>query len=200
MLDSLTDFTVIPSYHRARTRFDVYAEGSRDPVAQVRGDRGPDTLRPLDVFTGPALDQAAGWVNAVLAIGPDRARIGKVAGGKRLFGKDRWVFAQNGLPELQGKRAGALGSLRDAAPIARDFLTGGVADAALSARLRFSAPGCQGFEFTRQSGIKTRYKVRVHDERVSRLLVLACVLYYDRFVNADPRREIASATANPFKI
>jgi hypothetical protein len=66
--------------------------------------------------------------------------------------------------------------------------------------LRFSAPGCDGFEFTRLPGIKTRNKARVHDDRVSRLLVLAAILNYDFRYNADPRKEISEIISNPFKI
>lgn len=138
MIDSLTEFTVVPGYHRSRTRYDVYAKGSRDPVAQARLDRAPDSLLPLQVFTGPGLDQPAGWVSFTTAIGPDRARIGKVEGRRDPFGKKR-TFTQNGLPVLHGTRAGVAGSMRDGLPVAREFLVGGVADMALSGHLKFSA-------------------------------------------------------------
>lgn len=200
MIDSLTDFTVVPEYHRNRTLYHVYAKGTRQPVAQARVDGSPDTLHSLQVFTGPGLDQPIGWVSFVKATGPDGVRIGEVDGRRGAIGKDKWTFTQNGLPVLQGARAGVAGSLRDGLPVVRDFLTGGVADMALSAHLKFSAPDCAGFEFTRQPGIKTRYKVSVRDDRVSRLLVLAAVLRFDRFDNPDVRREISSRTANPFKI
>jgi hypothetical protein len=200
VIDSLTEFTVVPEYHRSRTLYHVYSGGSRTPVAQARIDRAPDTLRPLEVFTGPGLDQPAGWVNSFSARGPDRVMIGEVNSRFGLVGKAKWVFAQDGLPEMQGKRAGVTNALRDGLPMVRDILTGGIADAALSAHLRFSGPDCPGFEFTRPPGIKTRYKVRVHDRRVSRLLVLAAILNYDFRFNADPRKDASALTSNPFKI
>lgn len=200
MIDSLTEFSVVPEYHRSRTLYHVYARGSRDPVAQARVDRSPDTMRPLQVFTGPGLDQPAGWVNSLTASGPDGVKIGAIDVRRSAVRKDEWIFAQSGLPELHGKRAGVNNALRDGLPVVRDFLIGGLADAALSAHLRFSAAGCAGFEFIRQAGIRTRYKVRVHDDRVSRLLVLAAVVRFDRWDNADPRKDISEMTRNPFKI
>lgn len=195
MIDSLTDFTVVPEYHRYRTLYHVQAKGSRKPVAQARTDR-----HMLQVFTGPGLDQPAGWMNSGTALGPDGERIGEVDSRRGFIHGDTWTFEQNGLPVLVGARAGVVGTLRDGLPLVRDFLTSGVADMALSAHLKFSAPDCAGFEFTRQPGIKTRYTVRVHDDRVSRLLVLAAIRRFDRFDNADLRREVTEMTVNPFKI
>jgi hypothetical protein len=200
MLDLLTRFTVIPEYHRARTLYHVHVKGTREPVAQARIERAPDTLHPLEVFTGPGLDQPAGWVSFGYALAPDRTRLGNVGGRRGTIGRDKWTFAQNGLPVLHGARAGVAGTLRDSLPVVRDFLTGGVADMALSAHLKFSAPDCVGFEFTRQPGIKTRYTVRIHDARVNWLLVIAAILRFDRFDNPDVRRGISETIANPFKI
>lgn len=71
----------------------------------------------------------------------------------------------------------------------REFMTSGIADAALAAHLRFTAPGCAGFSFIRRPGISARYRVHVYDDHVSRLLVLAAILNYDRYCNAHPHRE-----------
>lgn len=196
MIATLTEFAVVPEYHRSRTVYHVHADG--EPVAQARSDQAPDSLHPLEVFTGPGLDQPVGWVSFTSATGPDRVKIGQVSRRRGMLGKEKWTVTQNGLPELSGERAGVVGSLRDTA-LVRGVLTSGVADAALSAHLRFSGPGTEGFEFTRQPGLSTRYKVRVYDTRLSWLLVLACVLHYDHFDNADPRKEIAEISANPLK-
>lgn len=197
MIDSLTEFTVVPEYHRSRMLYHVHVKGAPEPVAQARADRAPGSPGLLKVFTGPGLDQPAGWVNADLAAAADRRRLGNVAGRYRAGSKGRWTFAQDGLPVLQGTRAGIVGTLRDSLPVVRDFLTGGIADAALSARLKFSAPDCAGFEFTRQPGIRTSYTVTIYDERISRLLVLAAIRNFDYHSNSDVRRE-AIDTVNDF--
>jgi hypothetical protein len=200
MLESLTRFTVVPEYHRSRTLYHVHVKGTREPVAQARIERAPDTWHPFQVFTGQGLDQLAGWVSSISALGPDKAKIGEVSSRYGALGKEKWTVTQYGLPELQGGRAGVAGALRDGLPVVRGFLIGGVADAALSAHLRFSAQGCAGFEFTRQPGIRTKFRARVHDDRISGLLVLAAILNYDSLYNADLRKEISEISANPFKI
>lgn len=135
MSDSLTDFTVVPEYNRSRTVYHVHVGGAREPVAQARSSRAPDSLHPLEVFTGPGLDQPAGWVSFTSAMSPDRVKIGQVSRRRGMLGKEKWAVTQNGLPELSGERAGAVGSLRDSA-LVRGVLTSGVADAALSALTR----------------------------------------------------------------
>lgn len=199
MIESLTEFTVIPEYHGNRTAYHIHAKDGEAPVAQLRKDDAYDSPVPLQLFTGPGLDQPAGWVTSKAAMGPDRVRVGVVnLDRKVLSGKAAWTFSQDGLPELRGERVGSAGAIRENW-LVRDYLTSGLADGVLSFHARFSAPGCAGFELTRPAGLKARYKVRVHDERVSRLLILACIAKYSAFTEVDPRKNLADLTYNPFK-
>lgn len=197
-LDSLTDFTLLPEYHRDRTLYHVHAKTAGGAVALLRSDDIYDSGRPLQVLTGPGLDQPAGWVSWSGAKNADGTVLGKVSRKRGVVRKDAWIFAQHGLPELQGERPGVVGAMRETLP-ARMVLGEGLKDTALSLRLRFSAPGCDGFEFTRPPGLRAKYRVRVRDERISRLLAIACVIHYNVWEDADPRKDIIDATTNPFK-
>lgn len=199
MIDSLTTFTVAPKYTPARTFYRVYVKGTREPVAEVRVEPGLPLIHTFPVLTGPGLDQLAGRVNAVYAEDADGRRIGQVDKRRGVFTRTTWTFAQDGLPELRGVRAGFVGSLRDKLPVVRDFLANSLVDILLSLHLKFSAPGCPGFTFSRKPGIRTRYKVRVRDERVSRLLVLSVVLRYHESENPDLGEAIREAKAHPIE-
>ncbi|GAA5196418.1 hypothetical protein GCM10023322_65310 [Rugosimonospora acidiphila] len=194
MIDSLTAFTVVPEYGRSRTVYQVLVGDQSAPVAQLRKDSAYDSLRPLAAFTGPGLDQHVGWVSAFRARGVDRVEVGRVEhrGGSTWSG-ERWSFAQAGLPELRGEQVGLGGKLRGRLPLQ------GFVDGVLSVHLRFGAPGLNGFDLTRFSGVRARYGVEIHDPRISRLLVLACVVHYNVFQDADPRQVAIDYTSNPFR-
>lgn len=198
MINALIDFTVTPEYHRNRTVYHIRVKGAKDPVAQLRKDSAYGSRRPLIAYTGQALDQRVGAVAINTASDARGVVAGEVNWRQGAIRKDSWTFSQPGLPELHGERAGAVSAVREAWP-ARMVLADGGGDSVFSVRLRFSAPGCEGFEITRPSGVRARYRVRVYDERVSRLLILSCVVQYNMIVDADPRKNVIDTISNPFK-
>jgi hypothetical protein len=198
LIDSLTAFTVVPEYGRAQTVYRVLVDGQSTPAAVLRKDSVYDSRQPLQAYTGPELSQPAGWVSTIEAMTADRVKLGRVSLRKgSALRKDHWTFAQVGLPELTGEPVGAGAALRRS-PL-RGVLGNGIADGVLSLQLHFGGPESEGFDFTRFSGVKARYGVEIHDPRVSRLLVLACVVHYNVFVDADPRQFAVDVTTNPLK-
>lgn len=133
------------------------------------------------------------------AMGTDRVSHGRVGHSHAgVLRAEEWTFAQSGLPVLHGEPAGANSALRHSFPL-RMVLGNGIADSALSFRLRFRAPGSAGFEFTRLAGVRGRYAVRVHDDRLSRLLILSAVVRHCAFSDSDIRQFAVDLTSNPLK-
>lgn len=198
MIDTLSEFTVAPEYHRDRTLYHVRRKDS-DLVAQLRADAPVRNLRNgLQVFTGPALDQPAGWVSWTEAKTPDGVPVGTIGRQNRGSRKESWIFAQADLPELSGELSGATGVLRNNW-VLRDALSDNLVGGTIPLRLRFRGSGCAGFEINRSPGMRAKYRVRIHDERISRLLVLACVVRYNVGHDIDPRKDIIRLTTSPFK-
>ncbi|OKH99798.1 hypothetical protein A6A06_22255 [Streptomyces sp. CB02923] len=198
---ALDAFTVTAEYGRSHTTFLVHAEGQREPAARMHRDAAYDGLRPYEVRTGPEFSEIAGYVNDFKAFTPERAELGSVAHKQRTTGPDSWTFTQHGLGELTGLPEGAGAKVRHGSLLRMAF-DATRTNAVLSHRLRFSSPASpasEGFAFVRHTGIRARYSVEVHDPRVDRLLVLACIAHYNRFVAADPRQFTSTLTANPFK-
>lgn len=55
-------------------------------------------------------------------------------------------------------------------------------------------PASERFAFARLAGTRhPRYSLRLHDERVSTLLALSAVYYYDRVLDDDPRKGLMNA-------
>lgn len=197
MIDTLTEFSVIPEYQRNRTFYHVRAQHS-GTVAHLRAEVPVRDLRGgLHVLAGPGLDQPAGWIGWTEAKTASGVTVGTVGRNRGRSGKDSWIFAQAGMPELTGEFAGASGALRNSR-VLRDALAGHLAGGAFPLRLRFTAPGCAGFDIDRPPGLRARYRVHVHDERVSRLLVLACVVRYNIGHDIDPRKDLVRVTTDPF--
>lgn len=198
MIESLDAFTCVPEFSRKHTTFRVYAQGQKEPVARAHKDSAWDTRFPYHVFEGPGLDRLVGYVTPWEAMTADRVRIGRV---DRRSGsaarRDKWSFQQSGLPELLGGPDGRATKLRHSFPL-RAVLANAPADALFSLRLLFQGAGSNGFELTRQSGLNPRYSVRIHDERVDRLLVLACVALVNRD-DDNPRQFLADIASNPLK-
>ncbi|WP_034090458.1 hypothetical protein [Streptacidiphilus albus] len=198
MIPPLTSFTVLPEYGRSWTVYDVVPKGESSPVLRLRKESRYDSQQPFHAFTGPGLDQLDGYVTVGAAMGADRVKHGTVGhrNGSALRSEE-WSFAQAGLPVLEGEPAGA-SALRHSFPL-RAVLANGIADSALSFRLRYRGPGSAGFEFTRLAGARARYTVEVHDDRLSRLLVLAAVLRHSVFSDSDVRQYRVDLTTNPLK-
>ncbi|MFF4038299.1 hypothetical protein [Streptomyces sp. NPDC001816] len=49
---------------------------------------------------------------------------------------------------------------------------------AFTTRLDFRSPESAGFELTRLRGVRARCTATIHDDRVNRLLILACVVNF----------------------
>ncbi|MEU9041601.1 MULTISPECIES: hypothetical protein [unclassified Kitasatospora] len=195
MIDSLTAFTVAIDYGRAHTTFLVHADGSPGPVARMHKDAAYDHSAPYQVFAGPGLGQLIGHVNNFSAIAADRTLIGRVGHRSRSWRHDVWTFDQNGLAVLEGEPVGLANKARGSLPL----LGSGVVDAALPFELRYRSAESAGFELTRHAGVRATYAVRIHDPRISRLLVLACVAHFNTYGTADLRKSMVDVTANPLK-
>jgi hypothetical protein len=108
---------------------------------------------------------------------------------------DLFSFEQNGLAPLVGEPAGVADKARRILPV----LDWGVVDAAFTFRMRFRSAESAGFEFARQAGVRATYRVRIHDPRIDRVLVLACLHHFNTYGTTDLRKEIVELTSNPFK-
>jgi hypothetical protein len=184
-LDALDDFTVFIDYGRAHTTFNIHADGGHDPVARMHKDAAHDTGHPYRVCTGPEFDCLAGYVTPFSAMSADNAEIGTVRLNERVVRHDEWTVTQHGLGALTGLPAGLNSRLRHGSPL-RLIPRQDLADVLFSVRLRFRGPQSPGFELARRAGVRARYAVRIHDPRISRLLVLACVLQFNTYASADP--------------
>jgi len=197
-LQALDAFAVSIDYGRAHTTFEVRADGRRDPVARMHKDGAYDTAHPYRVSTGPQFADFAGYVTPFSAMSADGAEIGSVRLRERTLRTDEWTVTQHGLAALTGLPKGLNSRLRHGSPL-RLIPRQDLADVLLSVRLGFRAPESPGFELTRRVGVRAHYGVRIHDPRVDRLLVLACVAHFNTYASVDPRKAVVDTTANPFK-
>ncbi|MEU9075172.1 hypothetical protein [Kitasatospora sp. NPDC048538] len=194
-LAALTELTVAVDYGRAHTTFLVHADGSRAPVARMHKDAAYDHSAAYRVFGGPRLDQLLGHVDNFSAAAADRSPIGRVDHRSRSWRPDLWTFEQHGLAALEGEPVGLANRARRSLPL----LDRGVVDTALAFRMHYRSAESAGFELTRHAGVRATYGVRIHDPRISRLLVLACVAHFNTYSTADPRKAVVDLTANPLK-
>jgi hypothetical protein len=194
---TLTSFTVSPSYGRNETTLDVVAAGQPTPVARLFKASQYDSRQPLQLLVGPQLADPAGYVNGFAAYAADRTKLGTITSRRRPFGTRRWQLEQPGLPALTAKPTGT-SALRYRFPFAL-LLTGTLANSFLPFRYRFHGTDCQGFTVSRRAGIRARFTVTVHDQRVDRRVVLASVVALSHYESNDLRQEGVDLTANPFK-
>lgn len=193
MIDSYRALKLVGRYTLNTTTLDGFVKGTSGPVVRLHMDHVFTAMKALNVYTGPALDQLEGHVTTRWAATPDRARVGEVDRQAKGFirRKETWAFDQAGLPRLTGRPVG-LTRLRYLWPFSMVLGIGGM-DTLFSYRARFEAAGSPGFEFTRHPGFRRpRYSFRIHDDRISTLLVLSVIWYFDRVVDADPRKTLMS--------
>ncbi|MER5642267.1 hypothetical protein ABT095_35660 [Kitasatospora sp. NPDC002227] len=195
MIQQLTEFTVTLDYGRAHTTFLVHVDGQKEPVVRVHKDAAYDHTALFEVRTGPGLDQLAGYVTQSYALAPDRSRIGNVNHKNRSWKHDLFTFEQTGLAPLEGEPVGVANKARRILP----GLDWGVVDAALKFEMRFRSAESAGFEFAREAGVRASYTVKVHDPRIDRVLLLACLVHFNTYGTTDLRKGIVDVTANPFK-
>jgi hypothetical protein len=123
---------------------------------------------------------------------------GAVETKHRVLRPESWTFRQNGLAPLTGGPAG-VSAVRENFPLEM-VLDNKWADLFLARRLRFRSPESSGFELVRGAGPRDRYRVRIHDQRVDRLLALSCVVHLARFGDSpDLLKDLAELTSNPFR-
>ncbi len=197
MIQSLGLFTITAQYGHSYTTLDVHADGKRTPVARMHKDSAYDSWDRYSVHSGSGLDKLEGFVDPYKAMLPGHSQIGTVDRRSRSLFHDEWTFSQRGLPELRGGPAGLNSALRHSFPL--NVVSGNrFADAAFSLRLRFRARESEGFELARLAGARARYRVKIYDDRVNRLLVVTCVAHLNTYVATDPRQMIVDMTFNPF--
>ncbi|MFC1402381.1 MULTISPECIES: hypothetical protein [Streptacidiphilus] len=193
MIGTLRELTLTSRHTLHTTTFEVSVEGQPDPVVRLHKDHVFTSVHALAVHSGPGLDVLEGWVTPRWAADENKTRLGTVDHtDSRVVGGERWTFEQIGLPALVGRPTGTTrarysGPL-NLAPMKRTM------DMLFTYRVRFRGPGSEGFEFARLAGTRhPRYSLRLHDERVSTLLALSAVYYYDRVLDDDPRKGLMNA-------
>ncbi|MGW1914526.1 hypothetical protein ACWCQS_28295 [Streptomyces sp. NPDC002076] len=199
MIQSLSSFNITAHYGRAHTTYNVHVDSQKAPTARVHKDTVFSSLSEYQVYTGPGLDQLVGYVNSVGAKSIDRTPLGKVEMRKRVGLEDQLTVIQNGLGELTAEPVGVSTKLRRDSRLVNLVATP-ASEFAFTTRLHFRSAESAGFELTRRRGVRARYAVTVHDDRVDRLLILACVVHYARFHAEDIRQPLAEFTSNPFKL
>jgi hypothetical protein len=197
-MQSLDSFTVTAEYGRSHTTFLLHPEGQREPAARMHKDGAYETRYPFRVYSGVGLDELAGYVTEFAAMTAERVEVGTVRHRERTLRPDDWMFTQHDLGVLCGLPEGSGSRLRHSSPL-RMVLGHSWGDALFSYRLRFRSAESAGFAFARLAGVRARYTVTVHDPRVSRLLVLACVTQFNTYAATDPRKSAVDLTANPLR-
>lgn len=137
---------------------------------------------------GPQLDQFVGYTGTYGARTPDMTLIGTVERKEREILDARWTVHQEGLATLIGGPAGIGSKIRHTMPLKMfiqeelSFLD------VLSYRIRFAGPGTSGFEITRTAGYHAQFQAKIHDPRINRLLVLACVIEFAANASVNPNQ------------
>ncbi|NUS10457.1 MAG: hypothetical protein HOY69_03445 [Streptomyces sp.] len=192
-LQPLTTFVVDVRPQVRRTTFDVRPAPAAPPVAQLVKHRPLNRPASYELFTGPGLAVPAGRLSESGALDADGRPVGVVnlTGGKYEDARvnplngafhtytesnpTRWHVVQPGLPRLAGRPASR------ASRMAYNKVTDVLGKVGYDIKgtwlgamaFTYGAPGCDGF--TVSLGRRGRFDVTVHDSRVDRRLVLACV-------------------------
>jgi hypothetical protein len=198
MIQSLSSFTVTANYGRAHTTYNVHVDGQKASVARMHKDTVFSSGGAYRVYTGPGLDQLVGYVTDFRAKSADGAPLGNVETRMRGLRDDKWVVLQNGLGELTGESVGVSTKLRRESRLGY-LVAVPASEFAFTTRLHFRSPESAGFELTRHRGVRAKYAATIHDDRVNRLLILACVARYAEHHAQDIRLPLAEFTSNPFK-
>lgn len=219
-LQALTSFTVTADYGRHETTFDIRAPGQREPAARLHKNGPVLNLDRFEVLTGPGLAEPAGQVARNGAWAADGTQVGTVAyqvskTDKKLnkswlnpvpapgLRAKRWQIEQAGLPPITGGPAGLTGRLRfnavTDAVLNSDVMVGqNPIDYVVPFKFRFDVAGAPGFEISRHAGRSTLH-VSVHDSRIDRRLVFACVVYINSLHNPTLSQTAVNLSTNPRK-
>jgi hypothetical protein len=206
VLQSLTDFTVRVDYGREHTTFWVTPGGHSEPVVRMHKDYPYDVaVRPYYVYPVAVPDQLLGYVKMGKAWDARQADIGAVGDMRKPRRMHEGPIVQHGLGSLTPTRPGARGAVRKVARFVEDIVGGTLMtdadflDAAIAAHVRCAGASSQGFDLIRRAGVTATYEVRVHDPRVSRLLILAYVDCFNSHSAFDPRHAAATLSTNPLR-
>jgi hypothetical protein len=200
VIHTLNHFQISFTYRRRETTWLIHQHGGDTPVTRLHKPADPGSRKPYRVYGGPALDHLLGYVAISIALDADGRELGRVrherhtSWGLRngLLTDEDWTVSQPELGTLHGRPAG-LGSRARHAIVVGPVLDNLPTDVVLAHSLRYRGATSEGFELTRRPGLTSRYDVRIHDPRVSRLLVLAAVAYFDsEHGDADVRKILPS--------
>jgi hypothetical protein len=196
-LRALMSFTVAIKYGRSETALDVWSPGEAAPVARLVKDGPYDGRGPFRVLVGSPLTKTAGSVSSAgsAAYSSHGDQLGTVASSHGVLRAKRWTVHQPTLPPLIARPIG-MSSVRYVFPLSL-ALSGTLADRFLPFRFSFQGNRSRGFVVRRTAGMRARFAVNIHDDRIDRRLVLATVVALSRWESGDVRQEFIDLTANP---
>jgi hypothetical protein len=207
-LQSLTSFGATVVQHPDRTVLDIVPAGASQPVARMTKVGALRKRAAYELLIGPQLTTPAGQLSASGALDAAGNALGIVnlSGGKKadadihpLSGghhtyasgnPTKWRVIQPRLPPLAvrgmdrrtRRRYNRAAELVDTIGLPNPYALG-------PQTFGFSGPGCAGFTVTLDSG-KSRLDVTVHDQRVDRRLILACLAALTLSCMDNMRREV----------
>jgi hypothetical protein len=192
-LQSLTSFGATVILRTDRTVLDILPAGASQPVARMTKVGALRKRAAYELWTGPQLTSPAGQLSASGAMDIAGTPVGIVnlsggkkadvdihplSGGLRSYASDnptKWRVIQPGLPPLNvraldrrtRRRHNRAAEVVDTIGLPNPYAFGPQA-------FGFSGPGCAGFTVTLYAS-KSRMDITVHDQRVDRRLILACL-------------------------
>lgn len=125
----------------------------------------------------PGLDRLARCVTNFGVRSADRLPLGRVGTHGWALRDGEWTVIQDGLGELTGESVGVGTKLRRDSRLGNHFAVL-ASEFAFTTRLHIWLPESAGFELARLRGVRARCTATIHDDRVNRLLILACVANY----------------------
>ncbi|WP_225846502.1 hypothetical protein [Streptomyces sp. HPF1205] len=197
-LEALTSFSTAFTLHFNRTIADILWSDGQPPVARMV-KVGPLRKRSsYQLLTGTGLQTLAGTLTETGAVDADDVPIGIVnttagaradsdihplTGGMRAgvsTAPTTWRVVQQGLPPLVGRAADeeterAFRPVNKAVELIGEFIPVWVPVRGRHLLLQYSAPDCEGFTVGVDGPKAEHMTVTVHDPRVDRRLVLACL-------------------------
>lgn len=206
--EELTEFEVRGHFSRTTTVYEVSVRAQ--VMARAIRPASADSAQAFRLFSAredgargddPAGDEGelVGVLSAYGAHDATATRVGKVNHHVSMgTEKHSFAFHQFSLGELAGEPVGIGSKLGYRSALRFVPLADTVAGLA-PLRLHYRGTGSPGFDLTRAGGLGSEYRLAVHDPRISRLLVVACVINLDLDVNVNPRIEVAKALSNPFE-
>lgn len=206
MLNSITEFTIVPEYKIRGTTFWVRVPGSDHPVARIRRDVGiTGSVGELHrVFIGPNLDEFAGFVTPTAAYDAAKTKVGHLEFDDSGYAtmEQPTVFCQNGMNPFTERACGVMGRVVRTPllgyvvffvnPIVfvLSMLFGG------KRASEFSGTHTAGFRMTKFKRLANHFRFSIHDPRIDILLVFSCFLAaHGSWGYLNPKRYVMSTIA-----